>query len=59
VLDSRPESWQPVQRVVMEYHPVKGREPSMLVERLRSFGFSLVRERRDEKALGMYWFSRG
>ena len=58
VLESQPESWQAVRRVVIEYHPSGDVEPIALVRRLRLLGFSLVKERQDAVGLGMYWFSR-
>lgn len=58
VLESRPESWRFVRRVVIEYHHVEGLEPQTLVERLGPLGFALVCERKRLAGLGMYWFSR-
>src|SRR6266511_1578770 len=40
VLESNPESWRLVRRVVIEFHAVAGAEPRALVERLGSVGFS-------------------
>src|SRR5207247_421012 len=34
LLETPAASWQRVRRVVLEYHPVRGREPSALVDRL-------------------------
>jgi hypothetical protein len=58
ILHSRADSWRSVQRVVLEYHPVKGVGPSALLKRLRQLGFELVGERQDAPALGVWWLSR-
>jgi FkbM family methyltransferase len=58
VLESRPESWRFVRRVVIEYHPVEELGPTALVERLTAHGFVLVCERERVPGEGTYWFAR-
>lgn len=58
VLESDPESWRLVQRVVIEFHDVADAEPGALVQRLGALGFSLVQERSRFLGEGTYWFSR-
>jgi hypothetical protein len=42
---------------VLEYHAVRGREPSALVDRLEALGLYLVRADR-KNGVGTYWLSR-
>jgi FkbM family methyltransferase len=57
VLDTPAASWARVRRVVLEHHPVSGREPSQLVDRLEGLGLRLVHT--DPKnGVGTYWFAR-
>lgn len=59
VLQSKPESWRDVRKVVMEYHPVAGRDVQELVDFFAGVG--LVPERIDkltEAGLGTLWLHR-
>jgi FkbM family methyltransferase len=56
LLDAPAASWQCVRRVVLEYHAVRGREPSALVDLLETLGPRLVRAR-PKNGVGTYWFS--
>ncbi len=58
VLGSAPASWQRVRRVVVEYHPVEGSDPSALVERLEGMGFGLVKRWARSSSDGTRWFAR-
>jgi FkbM family methyltransferase len=58
VLDSASAAWEQVRRAVIEYHPVPGRRPTDLVDRLTSLSFALVREQPAGDGEGTYWFSR-
>jgi FkbM family methyltransferase len=57
VLDTPAASWVRVQRVVLEYHAVSGREPSELVDRLEGLGLRLVHAE-PKNGVGTYWFAR-
>jgi Methyltransferase FkbM domain len=57
VLETPAACWARVQRLVLEYHPVSGREPRSLVERLGSLGLRLVHAG-PKNGVGMYWFAR-
>lgn len=60
VLDSPPELWDGVQRVVLENHEVPGHHASELIERLESRGLSLAGrvETYGNPLEGIMWFSR-
>ena len=57
ILDTPPEAWARVRRVVLEYHPVDGHDSSVLVERLGAVGLRLVRAEA-HNGVGTCWFSR-
>lgn len=57
VLDTPAAPWGRVQRVVLEYHAISGREPRSLVERLDSLGLCLVHAE-PKDGVGTYWFAR-
>jgi FkbM family methyltransferase len=58
VLNSAETSWRRVKRVVMEYHPVYGRDPTSLVDRLHFLGFSTVKQRARTPVEGTVWMAR-
>lgn len=58
VYASSPASWQTVQRVVMEYHPVQGESWNELRGWLEGVGFSVVREKSEKPGLGTAWLER-
>lgn len=59
ILDSDPGLWRPVQRVVMEYHPVPDHTLADLVAYFAAVGLDLVRdEPADRAGLGNAWFTR-
>ena len=57
VLETPPTAWARVRRIVLEYHPVSGHEPSALVRRLGTLGLRLVRAE-PKNGVGTYWFAR-
>jgi FkbM family methyltransferase len=57
LLETPAASWGRVRRVVLEYHPVPGREPHSLVERLESLGLRLL-QAEPKDGVGTYWFAR-
>ncbi|WP_203336317.1 FkbM family methyltransferase [Nocardioides limicola] len=60
VLSSPEAIWAPVQRVVMEYHPVPGHSVEELVDFFARVGLDLVQHRPEGRpGLGLAWFSRG
>lgn len=60
VLESAPELWDGVQRVVLENHDVPGHDAGELIERLGSRGLTLVErvETYGNPREGIMWFSR-
>jgi FkbM family methyltransferase len=53
--------WQPIRRVVMEYHPDDPERLRALVARMQGFGFRLTgkwRWRYSDDLLGMFWWAR-
>ncbi len=58
VLNSSPDTWQGVRRIVMEYHALPGRDFSDIEAHLASAGLDLVRRDRYSEGLGLAWFSR-
>lgn len=59
VLDSRPEDWNGVQRVVMEYHDVPGRDRWDLVFHLAASGLVVTRHEESGPRQGTLWLDRG
>lgn len=58
VLGSRPESWAPVRRVVMEYHPLPGHDWTELERFFADAGLHVVERVPFANGLGMAWLSR-
>lgn len=58
ILESGPELWQPVQRVVMEYHRMPGRSWSDLETFFATVGLDVVRRDEHPGEQGMAWLSR-
>jgi FkbM family methyltransferase len=58
VLDSDAASWQRVKRVVIEYHPITGKDPNALANRLTQLGFRLVKEQIRSGGEGTVWLSK-
>ena len=59
ILESGPELWQPVQRVVMEYHRMPGRSWADLEKFFASVELKVVRRDEHPGKQGMAWLSRG
>jgi FkbM family methyltransferase len=55
---SRPDSWRRVRRVVVEYHPVRGRSADELQRRFGDLGFRIVKRDVFDPAAGILWLSR-
>lgn len=58
VLNSAPETWSGVRRVVMEYHPLPAHSFEELQSHLEAVGLNLVKRERYTTGLGLAWFSR-
>lgn len=58
ILNSPPERWAAVRRLVMEYHPLPGHSFDELETYLAGAGLTLVRRDRYTDGLGLAWFSR-
>jgi len=58
VYGSSPDSWNSVNRVVMEYHPVQGESWGALRSWFEDVGLSVVRHVSDDPGLGTAWLSR-
>lgn len=58
ILNSPPERWAAVRRLVMEYHPLPGHSFDELETYLAGTGLTLVRRDRYTDGLGLAWFSR-
>ena len=58
VYASSPESWESVQRVVMEYHPVSGESWDELRTWLEKTGLSVIRHEATGPGLGTAWLTR-
>ncbi len=58
VLNSDPQVWSAVRRVVMEYHALPGHDLSEIEVHLAAAGLHLVRRDRYTEGLGLAWFSR-
>jgi FkbM family methyltransferase len=60
VYASAKQSWAPVQRIVMEYHPVQGESWDELRTWFEGLGFRVVREKTDAESpgLGAAWLER-
>ncbi len=58
ILESSPDLWQPVQRVVMEYHCMPGRSWADLEKFFASVGLEVVRRDEHPGEQGMAWLSR-
>lgn len=58
VLNSPPEIWSGVRRIVMEYHALAGHSFDELESHLAKTGLLLVRRDRYSADLGLAWFSR-
>jgi FkbM family methyltransferase len=58
ILKSPPESWQNVERVVVEFHPMAAAGPELLVQRLTQLGFELVKTSGRISHEGTLWFAR-
>jgi FkbM family methyltransferase len=59
VYASSPQSWDSVQRVVMEYHPVDGESWDELRSWFEKIGLRVVRHKSDRPGLGTAWLTRG
>jgi FkbM family methyltransferase len=59
ILESSRDLWQPVQRVVMEYHRMPGRSWADLETFFASVGLEVVRRDEHPGEQGMAWLSRG
>lgn len=59
VLASSPSDWEPVQRVVLEYHDVPGHSSAELVGFFDAAGLGVVRSEPVTDRLGTLWLSRG
>jgi len=55
ILDSAPETWNRVGRILIEYH--RGR-PEQLIKHLSALGFDLVLHRRADQRFGHLWLNR-
>lgn len=58
VLGSKPEDWEGVQRVVIEYHPAPGHSWSELEAFFTAAGFASVRHEPVDHELGTQWLTR-
>lgn len=58
ILESASELWQPVQRVVMEYHRMPGRSWADLEDFFAGVGLDVVRRDQHPGEQGMAWLSR-
>ena len=59
ILGSADDSWREVQAVILEYHPVAGRSPGQVLQRLQALGFELLwHEPGTEDGLGMAGLAR-
>lgn len=58
VMDSDPASWDRIQRVALEYHPVPGRTVAQLEATLSDRGFRTLRREEFGPELGMLWMAR-
>jgi FkbM family methyltransferase len=58
ILESGPEIWQPVRRVVMEYHRMPGRSWADLETFFANVGLDVVRRDEHPGEQGMAWLSR-
>lgn len=58
VLNSPPELWKTVRRVVMEHHPLPGRSFAELTAFFEASGLHLARHEPTAPELGLAWFSR-
>lgn len=58
VLNSDPQVWTAVRRVVMEYHALPGHDFAELETHLAAAGLTLLRRDRYTEGLGLAWFSR-
>jgi FkbM family methyltransferase len=56
---SSPESWAPVQRLVLEYHEVSGQSWRELREWFKGVGLEVVRDKPVNELSGNAWLSRG